>query len=159
MLDGRVRLGCRLRMVCSGILCTQGLLCTMEWNRYDGPKTGLMHSDAHDVSQRFTTFHNWIRCSGMFLRKTLFTATAPDGEGVLFVAMKRNGVTSQLPVVQWWSLNTNCYHCLLKSHQQTCFAKVTLLTALLSQCSSSTSYRTRPQHLASVLWGLARLGA
>jgi len=43
--------------------------------------------------------HNQIRCSGMFLRKALFTATAPDGAGDLFVAMKKNGIVRQLPVV------------------------------------------------------------
>ena len=39
------------------------------------------------------------RCSGMHTRKNLFTATAPDGLGRLFVAGRKNGMVVQLPVV------------------------------------------------------------
>jgi hypothetical protein len=38
-------------------------------------------------------------CSGMFVRKWLFTATAPDGQGLLHIAAKKNGIVSHLPVV------------------------------------------------------------
>jgi hypothetical protein len=40
-----------------------------------------------------------LRCSGMHLRQELFTATAPNGEGMLYVAVKKNGVVASLPVV------------------------------------------------------------
>ena len=33
-----------------------------------------------------------IRLSGMVVRKSYFTATAPDGNGVLFVAVKKRGL-------------------------------------------------------------------
>jgi hypothetical protein len=39
------------------------------------------------------------RCSGMFVRKMFFTATAPDGQGLLHVAAKKNGIITHLPVV------------------------------------------------------------
>lgn len=39
------------------------------------------------------------RLSGMFLQDYLFTATAPDGEGRLFFAEKKSGITSALPSV------------------------------------------------------------
>jgi len=42
------------------------------------------------------------RLSGMFVRKALFTGTAPEETGTLYVAEKKNGVTSHLPTV--WSL-------------------------------------------------------
>ena len=42
---------------------------------------------------------NWMRCSNMYTRQQLFTATAPDGLGNLFVGEKKHGVTSQLPTV------------------------------------------------------------
>lgn len=39
------------------------------------------------------------RCSGMFVRKSFFTATAPDAQGLLHVAAKKNGIITHLPVV------------------------------------------------------------
>ena len=39
------------------------------------------------------------RCSGMFVRKSLYVATAPDGQGLLHVAGKKNGIVAHLPVV------------------------------------------------------------
>jgi len=42
---------------------------------------------------------NRMRCSGMYTRQNLFTATSPDGLGNLFVSEKKHGVTSQLPTV------------------------------------------------------------
>jgi hypothetical protein len=38
------------------------------------------------------------RCSGMFVRKSLFTATAPNRQGLLHVSEK-NGIARHLPVV------------------------------------------------------------
>jgi len=40
-----------------------------------------------------------LRCSGMFVRKSLFTATAPDMSGLLHVAERKNGIVTHLPVV------------------------------------------------------------
>ena len=42
---------------------------------------------------------NRDRYSGMFVRKNYFTATAPDAQGLLHVAAKKNGIISHLPVV------------------------------------------------------------
>ena len=42
---------------------------------------------------------NRYRCSGMFVRKSLFTATAPDVQRLLHVAEKKNGIITHLPVV------------------------------------------------------------
>jgi len=42
---------------------------------------------------------NRMRCSGMYTRQQLFTGTAPDGAGNLFVGQKKHGVTSQLPTI------------------------------------------------------------
>lgn len=42
---------------------------------------------------------NRERCSGMFVRKSLYMATAPDGQGLLHVAAKKNGIVAHLPVV------------------------------------------------------------
>lgn len=42
---------------------------------------------------------NRHRCSGMFVRKSLYAATAPDGQGLLYVAAKKNGIVAHLPVV------------------------------------------------------------
>jgi len=42
---------------------------------------------------------NRMRCSGMYTRQQLFTATAPGGAGNLFVSQKKHEVTSQLPTV------------------------------------------------------------
>jgi len=39
------------------------------------------------------------RCSGMFVRKSLYVATALDGQGLLHVAGKKNGIVAHLPVV------------------------------------------------------------
>jgi hypothetical protein len=39
------------------------------------------------------------RLSGMFLRQNLFTATAPDGLGTLFIAPRKSHITFQLPAV------------------------------------------------------------
>ncbi|KAK2760276.1 hypothetical protein FQN54_002344 [Arachnomyces sp. PD_36] len=39
------------------------------------------------------------RLSGMFLRSALFTGTAPDGSGRLFLAEKKNGIANYLPSV------------------------------------------------------------
>jgi hypothetical protein len=39
------------------------------------------------------------RCSGMFVRKCLYMATAPDGQGLLYVAAKKSGIVAHLPVV------------------------------------------------------------
>lgn len=38
-------------------------------------------------------------CSGMFLRSLFFTATCPDGRGMLYVSDKKTGVTGPLPAV------------------------------------------------------------
>lgn len=40
-----------------------------------------------------------LRCSGMLLRDNLFTATAPDDQGLLHIGLKKNGVCFQLSVV------------------------------------------------------------
>lgn len=42
---------------------------------------------------------NGYRCSGMWVRQKLYQATAPDGQGMMFIGMRRNGVTSQLPAL------------------------------------------------------------
>jgi hypothetical protein len=42
---------------------------------------------------------NRERCSGMFIRTILFTATAPDGQGLLHIAARKNGIVSHIPVV------------------------------------------------------------
>ena len=42
---------------------------------------------------------NQARCSGMFLRQTLFTATSPNGQGILYTSDKKTGVTKPLPAV------------------------------------------------------------
>jgi len=39
------------------------------------------------------------RCSGMFVRKSLYTGTVPDGLGVLYIAAKKAGLCSQMPAV------------------------------------------------------------
>ncbi|KAF8466744.1 hypothetical protein BDZ91DRAFT_164217 [Kalaharituber pfeilii] len=39
------------------------------------------------------------RCSGMFLRQSLYTGTAPDGRGILYIAATRGGVCSRMPVL------------------------------------------------------------
>jgi len=39
------------------------------------------------------------RCSGMFVRKSLFTATAPNRQGLLHIAERKNGIVRHLPVV------------------------------------------------------------
>jgi hypothetical protein len=44
-------------------------------------------------------FQTRARCSGMLVRKSLFTATAPDGQGLLHVAEKKNGIVRHLPIV------------------------------------------------------------
>ncbi|KAL1983598.1 hypothetical protein VTN96DRAFT_10177 [Rasamsonia emersonii] len=38
-----------------------------------------------------------LRCSGMFLRNQLFTATSPYGQGVLYISDRKTGVTQPLP--------------------------------------------------------------
>ncbi len=40
-----------------------------------------------------------LRCSGMFLRHSLFTATSPNGQGILYISNKKTGVTKPLPAV------------------------------------------------------------
>jgi hypothetical protein len=40
-----------------------------------------------------------LRCSGMFLRQALFTATSPNGQGELYISDKKTGVTRPLPAV------------------------------------------------------------
>lgn len=40
------------------------------------------------------------RLSGGFLRRTFYTATAPDGSNRLYVSATRNGIVSHLPVVK-----------------------------------------------------------
>lgn len=39
------------------------------------------------------------RLSGMTLRQNLYTPIAPDGFGILYVAMKKHGITSCLPAI------------------------------------------------------------
>lgn len=39
------------------------------------------------------------RLSGMLLRQNIFTATAPDGLGTLFIASRKSHITRQLPAV------------------------------------------------------------
>lgn len=39
------------------------------------------------------------RLSGMYIRNNLYTATAPDGSGRLFIAAKKGGVLGLLPKV------------------------------------------------------------
>ncbi|KAF8454824.1 hypothetical protein BDZ91DRAFT_841573 [Kalaharituber pfeilii] len=39
------------------------------------------------------------RCSGMYVRQTFYTGTAPDGQGILYVAVKRAGVCSHMPAL------------------------------------------------------------
>ena len=40
------------------------------------------------------------RMSGMFLRHSLFTATAPDGLGNLFISNRKTGIVNNLPAVR-----------------------------------------------------------
>lgn len=40
-----------------------------------------------------------LRCSGRFLRQALFTATSPNGQGILYISDKKTGVTKPLPAV------------------------------------------------------------
>lgn len=42
---------------------------------------------------------NRDKCSGMFVRKSFFTATAPNAEALLYVAEKKNGIVTHLPVL------------------------------------------------------------
>jgi hypothetical protein len=42
---------------------------------------------------------NRERCSGMSLRKSLYTATAPHAQGLLHIAAKKNGIVIHLPVL------------------------------------------------------------
>jgi hypothetical protein len=42
---------------------------------------------------------NRERCSGMLLRRSLYTATAPDALGLLHTAVKKNGIVTHLPVL------------------------------------------------------------
>ncbi|KAK2803561.1 hypothetical protein FQN51_003323 [Onygenales sp. PD_10] len=39
------------------------------------------------------------RCSGMFLRQNFYTATCPDGNGILYISDKKTGIVSQLPAI------------------------------------------------------------
>lgn len=39
------------------------------------------------------------RLSGMYLRKNLYTATAPDSRGRIYISIKKNGVVAPLPAV------------------------------------------------------------
>ena len=43
---------------------------------------------------------NRSRCSGKFVRQGVFTATAPNGQGLLHVAKKKNGIVTHLPIIQ-----------------------------------------------------------
>lgn len=43
--------------------------------------------------------HSELRCSGIFLRDTLFTATSPNGKGILYISDKKTGVTKPLPAI------------------------------------------------------------
>ena len=65
----------------------------------DGNGVATMNPTVVRCAVNLTMSQNQTRCSGMFLRTALFTATAPDGAGVLFVAVKKNGVVRQLTVV------------------------------------------------------------
>ena len=85
----------------------------------DGNGVAMMNSAVVRCAMNLRMSQNQTRCPGtflrcavnpmmsqkqtrgpsMFLRNALFTATAPDGAGVLFVAVKKNGVVRQLPVV------------------------------------------------------------
>jgi hypothetical protein len=51
------------------------------------------------VSPGYSTDAGAVRLSGMSLRRRLFTATAPDGNGELHIAKKKNGIVERLPVV------------------------------------------------------------
>lgn len=42
---------------------------------------------------------NQTRLSGMYLRNNLYTATAPDDTGRLYIGTKKNGVVAPLPTV------------------------------------------------------------
>jgi hypothetical protein len=42
---------------------------------------------------------NRHRCSGTLLRESLYTATAPDAQGLLHVAVKKNGIVTHLPII------------------------------------------------------------
>jgi hypothetical protein len=51
------------------------------------------------VSPGYSTDAGAMRLSGMSLRRRLFTVTAPDGNGELHIAQKKNGIVGRLPVI------------------------------------------------------------
>jgi hypothetical protein len=72
----------------------------MIWLGNDGrPLENQFHMEHAVIMPGRSTDNEATRLSGMSLRRTIFTGTAPDGNGVLYLAHKKNGVTSNLPVV------------------------------------------------------------
>ncbi|PGH27108.1 hypothetical protein AJ80_01295 [Polytolypa hystricis UAMH7299] len=56
---------------------------------------GFQETDA--VAHRGPTYGSYL--SGLFVRKSLFTGTCPDGNGNLVVSVKKHGITANIDVV------------------------------------------------------------